>query len=344
MGFNVHAQQIKEKLKKAKKGDLEAQLSLAYDYSFGGPVLSWYKKGKEKGDFIAGLEAMRLAELIAWKKSQEQKKENAAPVRETKRADVKSVAADVAGGQAKETEKQAKVGQAAVSEEPSVSQGKQSESRVGIAGSRAEYKTNASRAEERRERMYAFSETSVDDISREEFERDKADAAQGIAEAQYNLGLFYEHGKFVTQNAEESFRWYKKAAEQGNAAAQLKTGGYYGKGVGVAKDEAAAHRWFLKAAEQGNVAAQMNAGIDFARGTGTKKNIPEAIKWYKRAAENGNAEAEYLLAVIYMSGDGIAPDYPEAVRRFKNALRSEDKEIKKSAKEALSLLAKEGFR
>lgn len=36
MGFNVHAQQIKEKLKKAKKGDLEAQLSLAYDYSFGG--------------------------------------------------------------------------------------------------------------------------------------------------------------------------------------------------------------------------------------------------------------------------------------------------------------------
>ena len=230
MGFNVHAQQIKEKLKKAKKGDLEAQLSLAYDYSFGGPVgrnkkkafrwylcaakqgsakgqfnvgsgylfglgvkkkpkeafewfcraaaqdyalaydqiaycykeghgvkrnykeamryyliaiekgcehsyrgigelyeygygvekdlvqaLSWYKKGKEKGDFIAGLEAMRLAELIAWKKSQEQKKENAAPVRETKRADVKSVAADVAGGQAKESEKQAKVGQAAVS-------------------------------------------------------------------------------------------------------------------------------------------------------------------------------------------------------------------------------------
>ena len=114
--------------------------------------------------------------------------------------------------------------------------------------------------------------------------------------------------------------------------------------VGQAKDEAAAHRWFLKAAEQGNVAAQMNAGIDFARGTGTKKNIPEAIKWYKMAAENGNAEAEYLLAVIYMSGDGIAPDYPEAVRRFKNALRSEDKEIKKSAKEALSLLAKEGFR
>lgn len=186
-----------------------------YEYGYGVEkdlvqALSWYKKGKEKGDFIAGLEAMRLAELIAWKKSQEQKKENAAPVRETKRADVKSVAADVA--------------------------------------------------------------------------------------------------------------------------------------VGQAKDEAAAHRWFLKAAEQGNVAAQMNAGIDFARGTGTKKNIPEAIKWYKRAAENGNAEAEYLLAVIYMSGDGIAPDYPEAVRRFKNALRSEDKEIKKSAKEALSLLAKEGSR
>ncbi len=65
MGFNVHAQQIKEKLKKAKKGDLEAQLSLAHDYSFGGPVgrnkkkaFRWYlcaaKQGSAKGQLNVG--------------------------------------------------------------------------------------------------------------------------------------------------------------------------------------------------------------------------------------------------------------------------------------------------
>ena len=44
-------------------------------------------------------------------------------------------------------------------------------------------------------------------------------AEQGIAEAQYNLGIMYDNGYGVTQDHAEAVRWYRMAAEQGNAAA-----------------------------------------------------------------------------------------------------------------------------
>ena len=40
-----------------------------------------------------------------------------------------------------------------------------------------------------------------------------------MAEAQYDLGLAYEHGNGVERNLEKSFTWYQKSALQGNARA-----------------------------------------------------------------------------------------------------------------------------
>jgi hypothetical protein len=45
-------------------------------------------------------------------------------------------------------------------------------------------------------------------------------ALQGLAEAQYGLGLLYENGAGVAQDSTEAVRWYRKAAKQGNAEAQ----------------------------------------------------------------------------------------------------------------------------
>ena len=38
-------------------------------------------------------------------------------------------------------------------------------------------------------------------------------AEQGMAEAQYNLGVCYEYGEGVTKDADEAVTWYKKAAD-----------------------------------------------------------------------------------------------------------------------------------
>ncbi|WP_444216008.1 tetratricopeptide repeat protein [Dialister hominis] len=40
-------------------------------------------------------------------------------------------------------------------------------------------------------------------------------AKQGLASAQYDLGLMYEFGRGVEQSDEKAREWYQKAADQG---------------------------------------------------------------------------------------------------------------------------------
>ena len=44
-------------------------------------------------------------------------------------------------------------------------------------------------------------------------------AAQGDADAQYGLGVMYNHARGVLQDYEEALLWYSLAAEQGQASA-----------------------------------------------------------------------------------------------------------------------------
>ena len=52
----------------------------------------------------------------------------------------------------------------------------------------------------------------------------------------------YEVGKDVTQDYEEAVRWFRKAADQGIAEAQYSLGVMYGEGQGVMQDYAEAGR------------------------------------------------------------------------------------------------------
>jgi TPR repeat protein len=47
-----------------------------------------------------------------------------------------------------------------------------------------------------------------------------ADAEQGDASAQFNLGLMYDNGEGVPENDIEAVKWYRLAAQQGYAKAQ----------------------------------------------------------------------------------------------------------------------------
>ena len=49
-------------------------------------------------------------------------------------------------------------------------------------------------------------------------------AEQGVAFAQYNLGVMYANGQGVPQNYKTAVKWYRLAAEQGDADAQIKLG------------------------------------------------------------------------------------------------------------------------
>ena len=68
-------------------------------------------------------------------------------------------------------------------------------------------------------------------------------AEQGIAAAQYNLGLMYEKGQGVNQDDKTAVKWYALAAEQGDAEAQFNLGVMYFEGQGVLQDYVTAHMW-----------------------------------------------------------------------------------------------------
>jgi clan AA aspartic protease (TIGR02281 family) len=81
-------------------------------------------------------------------------------------------------------------------------------------------------------------------------------AAQGNAEAEYNVGFLYESGRGPAQNYREAIDWHRLAAAQGHAAAQTHLGLMYANGRGVLKDDKEAVRWLQLAAAQGYTEAK----------------------------------------------------------------------------------------
>ncbi|NOZ52259.1 MAG: sel1 repeat family protein [Gammaproteobacteria bacterium] len=112
-------------------------------------------------------------------------------------------------------------------------------------------------------------------------------AAQGDAEAQYNLAILYKQGKGVMQDADEAVNWFRKAAQQGLASAQYYMGHLYDSGEGVKQDFILAKNWYTKAAQQGNASAQSNLGVLYANGEGIKQDIVKAYVWFSLAVSQG---------------------------------------------------------
>jgi TPR repeat protein len=84
----------------------------------------------------------------------------------------------------------------------------------------------------------------------------RAAAAQGLAEAQYSLGLMHQQGCGVEHNYHHAMRWYQAAAAQGQPLALHAIGTLCESGLGVAASTAEAISWFSRAADAGDCAAQ----------------------------------------------------------------------------------------
>ena len=65
----------------------------------------------------------------------------------------------------------------------------------------------------------------------------------------------FHTGQGVAQDYAEAIRWYRLAAAQGDADAQFNLGLMFEKGQDVAKDKAEAIRWYRLAAAQGDADA-----------------------------------------------------------------------------------------
>jgi hypothetical protein len=138
------------------------------------------------------------------------------------------------------------------------------------------------------------------------------EAKRGNAEAQYHLGVMYDAGQGVPQNAGKAFRWYLNAAELGHKQAQYNAAVMYNEGRGTALNPALALQWFNKAAQQGSADAQFSLGVMYGSGVVVTQDYAQALQWYRKAAQQGDADAQYNLALLYGTGKGVVPDLVQA--------------------------------
>jgi len=154
----------------------------------------------------------------------------------------------------------------------------------------------------------------------------RARANAGDAQAQFNLGVDYRWGFGVRQSATEAARWYRKAAHQGVAEAQYVLGILHENGsIGDRPDAAEAAHWYRKAADQGYVEAQYKLGLAYEDGSGVKKDATKMVHWYRKAADQGFAGAQFRLGFLYETGRvGDKPDAVEAAHWYQKAQVSRD--------------------
>ncbi len=103
----------------------------------------------------------------------------------------------------------------------------------------------------------------------------------------------FSRGKdaYLLGNYLEAATWFRLAAEQGVADAQFILGVMYENGQGVPQDHAEAVRWYRLAAEQGHANAQYNLGVSYVIGEGVPKNYILGYKWFNLAAAGGHEDA-----------------------------------------------------
>ena len=149
--------------------------------------------------------------------------------------------------------------------------------------------------------------------------RTRMAAERGDSDAQFNLGVLYDNGRFVPRDYAEAVTWYRKASDSGVVEAQFNLALMYREGHGVDHDDSEAVKWYRKAAENGSAAAQFNLSLMYDKGDGVEQDYDAAAKWCRLAAEQGHRDAQYNLGQMYRHGQGVPKDTDEAVNWLRKA-------------------------
>jgi len=138
------------------------------------------------------------------------------------------------------------------------------------------------------------------DLSRAVFWFTEA-ANNGVANAQYNLGVLYHQGLGVDKSLETAMHLYNDAANSGHPEAQYNLGIANIEGIGVPYNPGRAARFFESAANKGITEAAYNLGLIYENGLLGQTRPDEALTWYKYAADAGSPEAKSALEQLASS-------------------------------------------
>ncbi|MBX7208701.1 MAG: sel1 repeat family protein [Verrucomicrobiaceae bacterium] len=158
-------------------------------------------------------------------------------------------------------------------------------------------------------------------------------AQSGLAEANYNVGAYYEAGNIVDRDLPKSFAFFQRAAFAGLPQAQHKVGAYYQNGVGIGRDLVAGAAWYQRAADNGFALSQLVLGAMSELGSGVPQSFTAAANNYQLAAAQGMPLAMIRMASLYERGAGVKADLARAWVYAQQAVDASNK-----AKDAVAYL------
>jgi TPR repeat protein len=125
-------------------------------------------------------------------------------------------------------------------------------------------------------------------------------AENGVAAAQFDVGMLYKLGAGTDHNAFEAAKWLRKAALAGHTEAEFEYAIALFMGRGTPPDEQQAAALLLRAAQKGWPPAQNRLARAYAHGLGVEMNLLEAAKWQVLARSAGMEDAtlEAMLAKL----------------------------------------------
>ena len=195
-------------------------------------------------------------------------------------------------------------------------------------------------------------------------------AEQGLAGAQFILGLMYDSGRGVPEDDAEAVKWFRMAAQQGYAngntswaactpTARVCTKTMPKPSSGTAwppsRGTPRHNTGWVSCTPAARVCTKTmpkrSSGSAWpqSRGTprrnsswasvtppaeGVPKDDAEAVKWFRMATEQGHAGAQFNLGVMYASGEGVPEDYVRAYAWY-NLAAAQGLEPAVKAKESL---------
>lgn len=112
-------------------------------------------------------------------------------------------------------------------------------------------------------------------------------AAQGDAQACFELGDRLLTGDGVAADASAAREWLEKAARLGVADAMFRLGKLHNDGIGGPKDLELALDFYAQAARLGIPEAQHNIGAILVSGRGVKRDFVEGLAWLIVATKSG---------------------------------------------------------
>jgi len=154
-------------------------------------------------------------------------------------------------------------------------------------------------------------------------------ASQGLADAQYYIGLLYEAGvpgALVARDTGLAHQHVSAAAEGGSASAMCALGRYHELGLEgiVARDPKRAAELYRRALDMGSPDAGRNLALCYALGVGVDRDPDEALRLMRAAAARAAIFADSLLGAFHELGVGTPPDIRRAIVHYVHNAEAND--------------------